>query len=517
MTRSLSLLRGALLATAAFTTLQARADVPLHTRVTPPPFHSVHEAQMRQPPLMAPSSRRPAARAPSTLGPDVTVYGYWPYWGDDLSTVPYDSLSHLAIFAASLNSDGTLSSTSYWTNNAAEAVSLAQPYGVRVHLCVTSFDSNVMSSVLASASKRATAISKMQQLVETYGAHGVNIDFEGLPSSQKANFVTFIKELNAAVDDVYLATPAVDWSGAFDYDQLALNSDGLFIMGYGYHWSGGDPGPVGPLYGGSPWGTYALDWTVDDYITYGAPLDRIVLGLPLYGYDWPSTSNTVPGDATGSGVAVTYSSAISQGQAYGRHWDTVTHTPYAFPDGVSQLWYDDLESIEDRIAYAVGENLQGVGFWALTYEDSDPAFWNMVNSLTTVNTCLDTDGDGVDTCNGDCNDEDATVYPGADEACDGMDNNCDGQSDDVDVDGDGVTVCGGDCNDADPTISPLADEVDGDGIDNDCDGIIDEPAVGCGSLSRGVDRTSAHGAWLLGFLGLTGLWERRRRSRTPRG
>jgi hypothetical protein len=75
----------------------------------------------------------------------------------------------------------------------------------------------------------------------------------------------------------------------------------------------------------------------------------------------------------------------------------------------------------------------------------------------------------------DCNDNDSTVYPGAEEVCDGKDNNCDGRTDEgfPDTDGDGYTDCGGDCDDTNPHIHPRAQEVC-DGKDNDCDGRTDE-------------------------------------------
>ena len=70
------------------------------------------------------------------------------------------------------------------------------------------------------------------------------VDIEGLNRDLKDDFVRFVEECSEVFDEVVLAMPAVDWSGAYDYDALANASDGLFIMGYGYHWSGGSPGPA---------------------------------------------------------------------------------------------------------------------------------------------------------------------------------------------------------------------------------------------------------------------------------
>lgn len=98
---------------------------------------------------------------------------------------------------------------------------------------------------------------------------------------------------------------------------------------------------------------------------------------------------------------------------------------------------------------------------------------------------LDLDGDGFGavlaghfcrpppetvTADGDCNDEDGSVYPAAPEDCSAdVDSNCDGRQGAQDLDGDGIPACA-DCDDADPTVYPGSFEFPGDNIDQDCDG-----------------------------------------------
>ena len=86
---------------------------------------------------------------------------------------------------------------------------------------------------------------------------------------------------------------------------------------------------------------------------------------------------------------------------------------------------------------------------------------------------VDKDGDGF-FFEDDCNDSDASIYPGAPENCDPplVDSNCDGFIGGLDEDGDGFRACD-DCNDGDDAVYPNAIEVC-DGLDNDCDGAIDD-------------------------------------------
>ncbi len=112
------------------------------------------------------------------------------------------------------------------------------------------------------------------------------------------------------------------------------------------------------------------------------------------------------------------------------------------------------------------------------------------NADTAVN---DADGDGYTTAQGDCNDTNPTINPGATETCNGLDDNCNGQTDEgvqntyyKDGDGDGYggttteqacaappgyTAQSGDCNDASTAYHPGASESDcTDPNDYNCDG-----------------------------------------------
>ena len=178
-----------------------------------------------------------------TRNPSREVFGYHPYWmGTAWTSYNFNLISTLAYFSAEVTSTGGLSNLHGWP--VASLINEAHEHGTKVVLCATLFNSSDIITLLSSAQYRQNLIDNLLSQVQAGNADGVNIDFESFPASQRSNMVTFITDLTEAFhtaipgSQVTLAMPPVDWSNAWDYNALASISDGLFIMGYNYHYSG---------------------------------------------------------------------------------------------------------------------------------------------------------------------------------------------------------------------------------------------------------------------------------------
>ena len=309
------------------------------------------------------------------------VIGYLPYWEyDQYPNLRYDLLTQINYFSVELSPTGTLINDHNWSNLG--LISYAHERGVPVKLCATLFGSADLTTLLSSPVYRQNAINNLLDAVLSADGDGVDIDFELLPLSQRENLVIFMMDLVAVFQAVLpdaiitLATPAIDWSGAWDLNALADITDGLFIMGYNYHYSGSsNAGPVAPLGGFF----YDLEYTVNDYLDVtGENRDKLILGLPYYGYDWSVQNNQIYAPTLGAGQARTYTQARSLALQYGQQFDFSSYAPWIAyqDDGWQQCWYDDSLSLSLKYQYVMEQELSGVGIWALGYDAGTVELWD---------------------------------------------------------------------------------------------------------------------------------------------
>ncbi len=323
------------------------------------------------------------------------VYGWHPYWiGSTYQNYQWDLLSHFSFFSYEVNAaDGQPNSTHGWSTSAAVDSALASG-NTKVTLCVTLFSNH--TTFFSSATAEQTLITNLINLVQSRGAHGVNIDFEGLPSSQTTNFANFMvnlsNQMHAAIPNSEVSTVlyAVDWNGVFDFSIMEPYVDHYIIMGYGYYYNGSSTaGPTDPLYHFGSSYNYTLSRSITYYLDIGCPKEKLVLGLPNYGYEWSTSSLSVPSSTTASGTARTFSyvkNNTSGNYSTANHiWEQDSYTDiYAFNNGTNKQCLISLDSAwRKRLEHVNRTGIAGIGIWALGYDNGYTELWQAMDDYLT--------------------------------------------------------------------------------------------------------------------------------------
>lgn len=326
---------------------------------------------------------------------DKVVYGWHPYWvGSAYQNYQWNLLSHFSFFSYEVNaSDGQPLSTHGWSTSAAVDAALASG-NTKVTLCVTLFSGH--STFFGSPTAQQTLITNLINLVQTRGAHGVNIDFEGIPSSQTTNFANFMvnlsNQMHSAIPGSEVSTVlyAVDWNNVFDFSIMEPAVDQYIIMGYGYYYGGSSTaGPTDPLYHFGSTYNYTLSRTITYYLDAGCPANKLVMGLPSYGYEWQTASLSIPSSTTGGGTARTF--AYVKNNSSGNYnsgnyaWEQDSYTDvYAFNNGVNNQCMISLDSAwRKRLDHIRKTGIAGIGIWALGYDNGYTELWDAMESYLT--------------------------------------------------------------------------------------------------------------------------------------
>jgi spore germination protein YaaH len=325
----------------------------------------------------------------SNISKDLTrrVLGWHPYWASATAYQAYDynALTHIAYFSYEVDTaTGGYLSIHDW--NTTPIISYAHQRGTKVLLTVTNFGSSRNTRLLTDTVRQNTLINNVIILLKNRNGDGVNFDLESVSSSQKANLVSFMTRAATRIKaqvpgaEISMATPAVDWSGSWNFKSLSEICDYLIVMGYDYYWRNSTTaGPVAPLEGE----TYNIKRTIDTYLNSQVAPAKLMLGVPWYGYDWPVVNSSRKAASAGSATARIYTAADNLAKTHGHFFDQVTKVPWVSYSASSQwrqLWYDDVQSLGLKYGLVNSKELGGIGIWALSYDGGREEIWGIINS-----------------------------------------------------------------------------------------------------------------------------------------
>jgi hypothetical protein len=275
------------------------------------------------------------------------------------------------------------------------AIDSALAHGVRVHLCVLLFSGH--TAFFQNPQARIRLIQNLIALVSQRGAHGINLDFESVPSSQAVPLTAFVEELRDEMDAqipgsiLSIAIPAVNWNGTFQIPALSHSIDLFMVMAYDYYWNGSSTaGPVSPLFSLTPEYDYSVSQTISAYRAEGLSPEKFVLGVPYYGRQWITQSNSIPSPIVANGVALTFANIKNNAggnySAQNYYWEPGSFSScfVFFQNGNWNQCFIGLErDIQNSYDAILAHHLAGAGIWALGYDNGHTGLWQAISDKLT--------------------------------------------------------------------------------------------------------------------------------------
>lgn len=256
----------------------------------------------------------------------------------------------------------------------AEFVNKMHARGIEVWPLVNDFDKSLdYKALYSSKSARSKMIDQLLTDAARYGYDGINIDFENIRTEYGQDFLQFIRELSIAcqAQNLVLSTdnykPA-PYNSCYDLKEQSVFVDYVIIMGYDEHYAGSDAGSVASL----PFVTEAIADTVKL-----VPSSQIIHALPFYTRIWTESSSGTTSRAVGM------QAAIDDLKANGAValWDETVGQYFGSyeKDGATiKIWFEEDQSIEEKLKVVQQYQLAGVSGWKLGLEK--PSVWQVIDT-----------------------------------------------------------------------------------------------------------------------------------------
>ncbi|WP_202709410.1 glycosyl hydrolase family 18 protein [Sporosalibacterium faouarense] len=304
-------------------------------------------------------------------------------------TLPY--LTYLSIFSYHVNSDGSLSGI-----EDESLIEAARNANVGPLMVITNIDeeeggfsSDLAQTILTNEEVQNTLIENIITTLEEKNYYGLDIDFEFIYSENREDYNNFLRKITARLNDLgYTVSTALapkvsaDQQGllyeAHDYPVHGALVDHVILMTYEWGYTYSAPMAVAPI---------NQVRTILDYAVTAIPSEKILMGIPNYGYNW--TLPYTPGTAASS---ISNTAAVELAARVGAaiQFDSESKSPYFRyydENGVQhEVWFEDARSIEAKLLLVDEYDLGGVSYW--TINRFFPQNWLVLSSLYDVRKVL---------------------------------------------------------------------------------------------------------------------------------
>lgn len=350
---------------------------------------------------LAPTPLSAVTPAPSprpTPTPGHEVYGFVPYWEMDGGIAAHlrgTALTTLALFSVTAAADGAIDATTSGYQRITgdlgrRLIREAHARRVRVELTFSSFGFARNRHFFSDLKSQDRTIASLVALAGKLRVDGVAVDVELLDLDLVPAYGEFVGRLRQtlvaanASDRVTVATTGTVRGAVMAGTAAEAGADRIFLMGYDYHWPDSEPGASAPLHRRDDAGgdlVQSLDW----YGVFGVPVERTLLGLPLYGMSWPVAGPRLGAPRAGKGE--TWIPGQHLGLLRNRaivpvrdDVEVVELYALATPDGRGwrAVYVDSPATLAAKLALANERSLAGAGFWAIGYERGLPAYTQLI-------------------------------------------------------------------------------------------------------------------------------------------
>lgn len=328
------------------------------------------------------------------------IVGFLPYWLLKQADKDYSQyITTLTYFGLALQSDGSIKKLNTpqeeepgWTilkrDAYASRMTDAKNHGLKQSLLVISGDDNTIGDIIGDPVAHAnTLMQEIAPIMKDKGFTDLNLDIESFidaSESARTNFTTFVSTVKNQLVAQNLGTLTLDLipialvkTKLYDARSLGSIVDRVVLMTYDYHYIGSlTSGANAPIDGAGTRIEYDTKTAVQEAIK-AIPKEKILLGVPLYGYEWETLSNasesaTIPGgSSTASSRRV--ADILSSCASCSAQFDPVAREPYLiYPeqDYYNQIYFENESSMKEKINLAKTYQLGGIALWALGYEDA---------------------------------------------------------------------------------------------------------------------------------------------------